>query len=221
MISPFAFFIICMTVCIFIIYLVFGVIYEMDYTVGTSLEDYVLRSSIWCYLAFYAVTIFVKGSAKSRAYEKGRYGHENARWQLWKCVLAAATAVFAAYGVSRIITATGLNDIYTTYSTSAEVTFADKSPLLLILTTVIAGPVAEELIFRYMTFGRMRCYIGSKWAIILSSLLFGLYHVNLIQFIYCTIIGMFFAAIYDKSGNLWITIGAHMAINLIGIIPYF
>ena len=158
---------------------------------------------------------------KSRAYEKGRYGHENARWQLWKCVLAAATAVFAAYGVSRIITAIGLNDIYTTYSTSAEVTFADKSPLLLILTTVIAGPVAEELIFRYMTFGRMRCYIGSKWAIILSSLLFGLYHVNLIQFIYCTIIGMFFAAIYDKSGNLWITIGAHMAINLIGIIPYF
>ena len=42
MISPFAFFIICMTVCIFIIYLVFGVIYEMDYTVGTSLEDYVV-----------------------------------------------------------------------------------------------------------------------------------------------------------------------------------
>lgn len=221
MISPFAFFFICMVICIFVVYLVAGFVYESGTLTDVTLEEYVVRQSVWCYLAYYVITLLVKGKREVRAYENVKYGHENAHWKLWKCLLAAAAAFFAAYAASMIISDLGMNDTYSAYSTSAENAFAGKSPVLLILTTVAAGPLAEELIFRYMTYGRMRCYIGSRWAVVLSALLFGIYHANFVQFIYCTILGIVFAVIYEKSGNLWITIGAHMAINLAGIIPYF
>ncbi|HIV16660.1 MAG TPA: CPBP family intramembrane metalloprotease [Candidatus Alectryocaccobium stercorigallinarum] len=221
MISPFAFFLVCMVICIFIVYLIAGVIYESSPSEGVSFENYVLSQSLWCYLAFYVAALFVKGSRKSRAYESVKYGHENRNWKLIYCILAAAAAFFAALVISRLLSASGIEDVFTTYSTAEDTAFAGKPAILLIITTVIAGPLAEELIFRYMTFGRMRCYIGSRWAVILSALLFGIYHTNMVQFIYCTILGIIFAVIYDKSGNLWITVGAHMAINLASVVAYF
>ena len=220
MINPFAFFMVCMAACIFVIYIVLGSVYEFSGVSGISLEEYVVQNSaIWCYLSFYAITIVVK--YKSIAYDKFKYGHKSANWKLWKCIAAAAIGFLAAYVISKIIMASGLNEVFTTYSTTADSTFSGKPAVLLILITVILGPIAEELIFRYMTFGRMRFYLGSKWAIILSSLLFGIYHANMLQFIYCTLLGIVLAIIYDRSGNLWITIAAHMAINFASITTYF
>lgn len=210
-----------MVISVFAVYLAAGIVYEAGGPRDISMDDFILSQSIWCYLAFYAVTVFVKGSIKSRAYESVKYGHENAHWKVWQCILAAAAAFAAAAAISAVIRMCGLDEIFTTYSTSADSTFAGKPPVLIVLTTVVLGPIAEELIFRYMTFGRMRCYAGRKWAVILSALLFGFYHVNLLQFIYCTLLGIVFAVIYDRSGNLWITIGAHMAVNMASVVAYF
>ena len=220
MINPFVFFIACMAACIFVIYLILGAVYEYSGVSGITLEEYVVQNSaIWCYLSFYAITIAVK--YKSIAYDKFKYGHRSAHWKIEKCIAAAVIVFFAAYGISKIITISGLSNIFTTYSTSADSTFSGKPVALLIVITVILGPIAEEIIFRYMTFGRMRFYLGSKQAIIISSLLFGVYHANMVQFIYCTLLGVVLAIIYDRSGNLWITIAAHMAINFAGITAYF
>ena len=218
MINPFVFFVACMAICVLAVYLVFGVIYEYRGLSGT-LEEYVTQNSIWCYLAFYAVTIVVK--YKSIAYDKFKYGHKSSNWKIWKCIAAAVVGFLAAYAISNILAILGLNELFNVYNTAAESTFAGKPVVLLIIVTVIIGPIAEEIIFRFMTFGRMRFYLGSKWAIILSSLLFGIYHANMLQLIYCTLLGIVLAIIYDKSGNLWITIAAHMAINLAGITAYF
>ena len=218
MINPFVFFIVCMAACILAVYMIFGFIYETG-VMGGTLDEYVMQNSIWCYLAFYAVTIVVK--FKSMAYDKFKYAHKSAHWKMWKCIAAAAVGFAAAYAISSILAALKLNDLFTVYNTAADSTFSGKPVALLIIITVILGPISEEIIFRFMTFGRMRFYLGSKWGIILSSLLFGIYHANMLQFIYCTLLGIVLAIIYDKSGNLWITIAAHMAINFAGITAYF
>ncbi len=220
MISPLIFFFVCIFACVFVVYALAGIAFSFGVADGESFDDFVLNTTIWSNLAFYVVTVFVKGRRSQRVYEKIKYVHSSANRKLWECVLAAIAAFFAAYATSALIDLSGLSDIFTTYSTSADATFAGQSPILLILTTVIAGPIAEELIFRYMVFGRMRFYLGARTGIILSALLFGLYHANLVQFIYCTVLGLIFAFIYNKFGNLWITIGAHMAINLAGIVVY-
>ena len=55
-------------------------------------------------------------------------------------------------------------------------------------------------------------------SILISALMFGLYHANLNQLIYSLLVGGFFAAVYVKTGNVIYTILLHMAANFTGSI---
>lgn len=81
--------------------------------------------------------------------------------------------------------------------------------------TVLLAPIFEELLFRKMICDRMVKY-GQGAAIVLSGLMFGLFHGNFNQFFYAFFIGSFFAFIYVKTGNIKYTIGLHMGVNFIG-----
>lgn len=80
---------------------------------------------------------------------------------------------------------------------------------------VICAPIMEELIFRKLIVERTVRY-GQGAAILVSGLMFGLFHGNLNQFAYAFTLGMFFAFIYAKTGKIQYTIGIHMIINLMG-----
>lgn len=81
--------------------------------------------------------------------------------------------------------------------------------------TVLLAPVFEELLFRKVICDRMVKY-GQGAAIILSGLMFGLFHGNFNQFFYAFFIGSFFAFIYVKTGNIKYTIILHMMVNFVG-----
>ena len=81
--------------------------------------------------------------------------------------------------------------------------------------TVLLAPVFEELLFRKVICDRVVKY-GQGAAIILSGLMFGLFHGNFNQFFYAFFIGSYFAFIYVKTGNIKYTIGLHMMVNFIG-----
>lgn len=86
------------------------------------------------------------------------------------------------------------------------------SPFTAILVTVILAPVAEELLFRKLLIDRT-CRYGEGISILLSGLMFGLFHGNLNQFAYAFTLGVFFGFIYVKTGNIKYTILMHMVIN--------
>lgn len=81
--------------------------------------------------------------------------------------------------------------------------------------TVLLAPVFEEILFRKLICDRIVQY-GQRTAIIVSGLLFGLFHMNFNQFFYAAFLGGFFAFIYVKTGNLKYTIGLHMVVNFMG-----
>lgn len=83
--------------------------------------------------------------------------------------------------------------------------------------TVLLAPVFEELLFRKMICDRVVKY-GQGAAIILSGLMFGLFHGNFNQFFYAFFLGSFFAFIYVKTGYIRYTIGLHMIVNFIGTV---
>jgi len=80
---------------------------------------------------------------------------------------------------------------------------------------VICAPVMEEYIFRKLIVDRTVRY-GQGVAVLLSGLMFGLFHGNLNQFIYAFAMGVFLAFLYVKTGKLKITIAIHMAVNFMG-----
>ncbi len=101
---------------------------------------------------------------------------------------------------------------------NALMTYATESNMVVtFIYMVICAPILEEYIFRKLIVDRTVKY-GQGVAIVLSGLMFGLFHGNLNQFAYAMLLGMFLAFMYVKTGNLKITIGLHMCINFMGAV---
>lgn len=94
----------------------------------------------------------------------------------------------------------------------------ELSPLTALFLMVICAPIVEEYIFRKLIIDRSVRY-GEKTAIVLSGLMFAMFHGNLNQFVYAFGLGIFFGFIYVKTGKLIYVITLHMAVNFMGSIP--
>lgn len=86
---------------------------------------------------------------------------------------------------------------------------------MILVYMVICAPIMEEYVFRKLIVDRTVRY-GQGIAVVISGLMFGLFHGNLNQFMYAFVLGMFLAFLYVKTGNIKITIVLHMLINFVG-----
>lgn len=89
------------------------------------------------------------------------------------------------------------------------------NPIISGVFMVICAPLYEEFIFRKLLVDRAVRY-GESIAVVLSGMVFGLFHGNLSQFAYASTLGMFLAFIYVKTGRLRYTIFMHMLVNFMG-----
>lgn len=85
---------------------------------------------------------------------------------------------------------------------------------ILICTTV---PILEEIVFRGAVLRRMleSKAIRPSVAILLSSFIFGLSHLNLAQTVSGTAVGIFLGWIFYYTRNLYLTIVVHSAYNMV------
>lgn len=86
---------------------------------------------------------------------------------------------------------------------------------VILLGVCFFGPIAEEIIFRYLLAGRLARY-GQAPAAFVSALLFGLFHTNLSQFFYAFALGILFAYAYFRTGHFWVPCLLHILANLYG-----
>lgn len=89
-----------------------------------------------------------------------------------------------------------------------------------ILCYEIVAPISEELVFRQVIYKRLRG-ISPLWvAVIISALMFGLYHGNLVQGIYAFIMGCLLALVYEWTGSFVAPVLFHMIANHLSDIAY-
>jgi uncharacterized protein len=83
-----------------------------------------------------------------------------------------------------------------------------------ILTLVVSAPILEELIFRGIILdGLLKRYSPIK-AIIVSSFLFGIVHLNPWQFLSAFILGIFIGWVYHRTKSVTLSIAIHAINNL-------
>jgi membrane protease YdiL (CAAX protease family) len=99
--------------------------------------------------------------------------------------------------------------------------FGAQTGILAFITMVVIAPVVEELIYRGIILdGLIRKY--SPWkAILISSLIFGLVHLNPWQLITGFVIGIFIGWAYYYTRNLAVCIAIHATANLAGFTARF
>ena len=87
-----------------------------------------------------------------------------------------------------------------------------------LFVVAVIPAVFEEMYFRGFFFSGYRKYRGARTAIILSSVLFGLFHMNFQQFLYATILGIIIAVIRELTGSMWAGMLFHFANNAMAVI---
>ncbi len=135
-------------------------------------------------------------------------------------LLTCTVSFGLAMGLNILIAAVKLQEIFPEYSQAAEQMYAEHGVIVLLATLVMA-PVMEELIFRGLCFGRIRQFTGKGMTVLLTGLLFGIYHMNLVQFVYATVMGVFFALLYERYRDIRVTMAAHFAANLCAVVLSF
>lgn len=108
----------------------------------------------------------------------------------------------------------GWMDFYEKLMESAG--FSQSPSLPLILYAVILGPVAEELTFRGVTLSSAKKALPFWAANLFQAILFGIFHMNLIQGIYAFFIGLFLGYVCERGGSIWLSIFLHILYNFWG-----
>lgn len=87
--------------------------------------------------------------------------------------------------------------------------------VLSFLATVILAPITEELIFRGVTM-KLTKWAGLPFVIgnIIQAVLFGVFHLNLVQGVYATFIGLVLGYLGYRYKTLWVPILLHLFCNL-------
>lgn len=80
---------------------------------------------------------------------------------------------------------------------------------------VLLAPLFEEILFRKLICDQTLRY-GQGTAVVVSGMVFGLFHLNFNQFFYAFLIGCLFAFIYVKTGSIWYSVILHMMVNFVG-----
>ena len=92
-----------------------------------------------------------------------------------------------------------------------------QKPALLALTALqlcVVSPLVEEFVFRGMIFQSMRRF-GDSFALILSAILFAMFHGNLVQAPNAFLMGLVIGYFVLYSGSLWVGVMIHMVNNIL------
>lgn len=82
-----------------------------------------------------------------------------------------------------------------------------------LLYSLIIAPLSEELLFRVYLYRYMKEYFSWIFAMISTSLMFGLVHLTISHLISATLFGIFLCLILEKTKCIWITIVTHIFYN--------
>jgi membrane protease YdiL (CAAX protease family) len=98
---------------------------------------------------------------------------------------------------------------------------ASTSLLLGVGYAVLMVPLiafAEELIFRGIIYGGLKDRVGVKIAVLLSAVLFSIYHPISYLLIHYFAVGVVLAVLYEKSHSIYFPIAARVCLYLISIL---
>lgn len=136
---------------------------------------------------------------------------------LWKYTGIFAIATTLCVGINNLINIGNLSKMSEAYQETSKSFYSVGFDVQIICLGFLI-PIAEELVFRGLIFKRMRTLGGFMQAAVFSSLVFGVFHGNMVQMLYGVFMGMLFAYVYEKYGSVKAPILAHITVNVISVV---
>jgi membrane protease YdiL (CAAX protease family) len=91
---------------------------------------------------------------------------------------------------------------------------------LFVLVAVIMAPLFEEIVFRGFLFRGFANSWGWVWGAVVSSVIFGIAHLQLDVFVPLAVLGFALAWVYRRTGSLWTCIAMHAVFNALAVLAW-
>lgn len=95
------------------------------------------------------------------------------------------------------------------------------SPIWFFIVGAIFAPLVEEIFFRGFLFQGFRQRYGWITAMLLSSLIFAVAHLDLVVLIPTFILGCVLAYVYQRSNSIWPGVVIHFLVNSFGLLAAY
>lgn len=190
-------------------------VYQKMYAVWTTGSFTVTLSVVY---AVVAVAIFGYWYWKKIAHEQEQVplGQSLNHWILLALPLLAVGLQYITTYLMSFVAVLRPDWMQAYESLMDTVGFDSVSPLLAVYSCIIA-PVSEELIFRGVTLGYAKKAMRVIPAVCLQAVLFGVFHLNMIQGIYAAFLGLVLGYVCEAGGTLLIPILLHAFFNIAGV----
>ncbi len=158
--------------------------------------------------------IYRKDSKIDASISFGRYFKEI---KLYNIINSYAIGLTAATGISLLISILPIDNIVGSYESTSEL-LLNGNFIQLFLVLGIIVPLTEEIIYRGLIYNRVKKYLDVNKAIVISALLFGVFHLNLMQGLYAFLIGIIMGYLYYRYDSIFAPIALHMAVNQLTVV---
>lgn len=185
---------------------------EEMFELANVVYQYVVEISALSALLTVPILVFMKKKDSKKERELGILPNKKA--PLSKYLYIAVVSVCLAVVANNIITLANLAEYSESYKKVEETLYSPSLPVQILCLGVVI-PICEEYVFRALIYRRMRNPRLPMAAMISSSMIFGLYHMNGVQFLYATVCGVFLAYVYEKYGSMKAPILAHILMNTV------
>jgi len=173
---------------------------------GARLQSYALNLGLFVTeLAFIALPAGVVLLLHRHAAGTNLFAAPRPKKAYLTAVIGICAAVIAVYkGVVTRKTVLGLDP--------AGLTLTGSVPLALLLL----APLCEELLFRPVIQNSLSHHWSNRTSVLLTAVLFGLFHLQLLRFAETFVIGLFCGIVFLKTRNLWYPVLLHFICNALG-----
>ena len=129
-------------------------------------------------------------------------------------VILGVLTVCAVFGLNMLLELSGIIGTSESYQALQANQFSAYFALGLVCYGLIT-PIVEELMFRGVVYGQLRSMMNVRIAMVLSALLFGLYHMNAVQGIYGFVMGCLMVYAYEYFGTFKAAVFIHITANVL------
>ncbi len=135
---------------------------------------------------------------------------------------AAVIGLSACFSISLLLAVIPFPETWTTaYNEQASQVMVNETPFLTAVSTVALAPIAEEVLYRGILYGRLKEGIPRVAAALVSAGLFAIAHGTVIWVFYAFLLGLLFAFMYECTGSILPGIIAHIVFNIFGQLSLF
>lgn len=129
-------------------------------------------------------------------------------------LLLVGATIGAALGLNIALELAGVVDKSSAYQAAVADQYS-ATFLLGLIALGIVSPIAEELLFRGIIHNLLKRVMNVKVALLFSSALFGLYHMNFVQGMYAFLMGCLIAYAYEYFGDFKMAVAVHVIANVL------